>query len=77
MYIHEYYYGSRRLYVEFSTDQDGDEFYRVLELEYEDVIYYYPDIITEEDMVEIEEEFVIEVINQYLKDNDLPEQLNL
>lgn len=77
MYIHEYYYGSRRLYVEFSTDQDGDEFYRVLELEYEDVIYYYPDIITEEDMAEIEEEFVIEVINQYLKDNDLPEQLNL
>ena len=77
MHIHEYFYGNRRLYIEFSTDQDGDEFYRVLELDYDDVILYSPEIIIEEDLNEIEEDFVIEVINQYIIGNDLPEQLSL
>lgn len=77
MHIHEYFYGGRRLYIEFSTDQDGDEFYRVLELEYEDVIYYSPEIITEDDMGEIDNDFVIDIINQYIVDNELPEQLSL
>jgi hypothetical protein len=77
MHIHEYFYGNRRLYIEFSTDQDGDEFYRVLELDYDDVILYSPEIIIEEDLNEIEEDFVIEVINQYIIENDLPEQLSL
>jgi hypothetical protein len=77
MHIHEYFYGNRRLYIEFSTDQDGDEFYRVLELDYDDVILYSPEIIIEEDLNEIEEYFVIEVINQYIIENDLPEQLSL
>ena len=66
MHIHEYFYGGRRLYIEFSTDQDGDEFYRVLELEYEDVIYYSPEIITEDDMGEIDNDFLIDIINQYI-----------
>jgi hypothetical protein len=77
MHIHEYFYGNRRLYIEFSTNQDGDEFYRVLELDYDDVILYSPEIIIEEDLNEIEEDFVIEVINQYIIENDLPEQLSL
>ncbi len=77
MHIHEYFYGGRRLYIEFSTDQDGDEFYRVLELEYEDVIYYSPEIITEDDMNEIDNDFLIDIINQYIIDNELPEQLSL
>lgn len=77
MYIHEYFYGNRRLYIEFSTDQDGDEFYRVLDLDYEDIIYYSPDIVTEVDLSEIDEDFVIDVINQYINENQLPEQLSL
>lgn len=77
MRIHEYFYGNRRLYIEFSTDQDGDEFYRVLDLDYDDVIFYSPDIITEEDLAEIDEDFVIEVINQYIITNQPPEQLSL
>lgn len=77
MRIHEYFYGNRRLYIEFSTDQDGDEFYRVLDLDYDDVIFYSPDIIIEEDLVEIDEDFVIDIINQYIIDNHLPEQLSL
>jgi hypothetical protein len=77
MYIHEYYYNNRRLYVEFSTKEDGDDFYRILELVYEDVVYYYTDIIDEVDVKEFDENSIIDVIKGYLKENDLPEQLTL
>ncbi len=42
MNIIEYYYNddNRMLYVEFSTNQDGDNSYRVLELILEDVMLY-------------------------------------
>ena len=77
MYIHEYYYNNRRLYVEFSTKEDGDDFYRILELVYEDVVYYYTDIIDEVDVKEFDENSIIDLIKGYLKENDLPEQLTL
>lgn len=79
MTIHEYFYNedSRRLYVEFSTRKDGDRFYRVLELDYEDIELYSPDIIIEEDLIEIEEGYIIEVITEYLKSNDLPDEIVL
>jgi hypothetical protein len=77
MIIHEFYYNNRRLYVEFSTKEDGDEFYRILELQYEDIIYYSVDIIDETDIKQFEESSVIELIEQYLLDNDLPEELSL
>ena len=79
MNILEYYYNdtNRMLYVEFSTDSDGDNFYRVLELHFNDVEYYSTDIIYEGDMDEIEENTIIDIITQYLEDNDLPEQLTL
>jgi hypothetical protein len=62
------------LYVEFSTDNDGDETYRVLELTIEDVMYYSPNIIHENDMYNMEEDDVIELIDQYATENDLPEE---
>lgn len=76
MIIHEFYYNddNRRLYVEFSTDNDSDNFYRVLNLGFEDVEYYSPEIIVEEDMEDIDEDFVKELIVQYAKENDLPEE---
>ena len=79
MIIHEYYYNddNRTLYIEFSTDEDGDNFYRVLNLGFEDIEYYSPDIVVENDMEDIDEEFVIELINQYSKENDLPEEKTL
>lgn len=79
MIIHEFYYNddNRRLYVEFSTDEDSDNFYRVLELGFEQVEYYSPEIIVEEDMELIDEEFVIELINQYSTENELPEEKTL
>ena len=79
MNIIEYYYNddNRMLYVEFSTDQDGDDSYRVLELIFEDVMYYSPNIMYEDDMYNIDENDVIELIDQYLIDNDLPEEQSL
>ena len=76
MYIREFYYNddNRILYVEFSTDNDGDETYRVLELTIEDVMYYSPNIIHENDMYNMEEDDVIELIDQYATENDLPEE---
>ena len=77
MIIHEFYYNNRRLYVEFSTKEDGDDFYRILEFDYDDIIYYSIDIIDESDIIEFEESSVVELIEQYLLNNDLPEELSL
>jgi hypothetical protein len=79
MNILEYYYNddNRMLYVEFSTKEDGDIFYRVLELGFDDVEYYSPYIIIEDEMSDIDGDYIIELIEQYLKENDLPEELSL
>jgi hypothetical protein len=79
MNILEFYYNdtNRMLYVEFSTVGDEDKFYRVLELGFQDIEYYYPEIIHEKDLEDIDEDFVIEIVTQYLNENELPEQLNL
>jgi hypothetical protein len=79
MNIHEYYYNEngKNLYIEFSTKEDGDSFYRILELEYQDVMYYSPNIVAEDEINEVDVDFVIELIEQYLLNNDLPEELSL
>ena len=79
MNILEFYYNdtNRMLYVEFSTVGDEDKFYRVLELGFQDIEYYYPEIIHEKDLEDIDKDFVIEIVTQYLNENELPEQLNL
>lgn len=77
MNILNYYYENRNLNVEFSTIEDGDKFYRTLNLSLNDIEYYSPTIIIERDLYNINEDFVIELINQYLKENDLPEEESL
>jgi hypothetical protein len=79
MNILEYYYNddNRMLYVEFSTEEDEDSYYRVLKLNYVDIEFYSPKIIDEDDIDEIDEDFVIDLIKQYLLDNDLPEEISL
>lgn len=79
MKIHEFYYNedSRRLYVEFSTKTDGDKFYRVLELDFKDIEYYSPEIIDEQDLEDIDELFIVDLLEQYLEENDLPDEIIL
>jgi len=52
----------------------SDKFYRILELDYDDIEYYSPEIIDESDMDDIDENFVKDLVNQYLKENDLPSE---
>ena len=77
MVIHEFFYNNRRLYIEFSTTEDKDDFYRILELGYNDVIFYSTEIITENDIADFDEDTIIDLIQNYLNENDLPEQLTL
>jgi hypothetical protein len=74
MIIREFYLNDEEsaLYIEFSTEQDGDEFYRVLNLTRSEVEYYTPTIL--EDLEDIDEDFVIELIQEYLKSNEAPEE---
>ena len=74
----QYYYEDKKtLYIEFSTKKDGDDFYRILELGYEDIEFYSPNMFYESDLMDIEDYFILELIEQYLLDNDLPEEQNL
>jgi len=73
----DYNDNNKMLYVEFSTDEDGDSYYRVLRLNYDDVKFYSPTIIDEVDMEGIDEDFLIDLIKQYLLTNDLPEEIGL
>ena len=79
MRIHDFYYNddTRRLYVEFSIESDYDKFYRILDLDYTEVEYYSPDIITEEDLVDVDNSFIVDLITQYLEENDLPDDIIL
>lgn len=79
MTIIEYFYNdeNRTLYVEFSTRKDRDRYYRVIELVFEDIEYNSPTIITEDEMNEIDEDFIIDLLNQYFEDNKLPEEKTL
>lgn len=79
MTIHEYYYNeeNRTLYVEFSTKEDADQFYRILELGFADVELYSPEIIDESGMNEVENDFIVDLINQYVNDNHLPDEIIL
>jgi hypothetical protein len=76
MKIHEYYYSeeTRTLYIEFSTEEDSDKFYRTIELSYDDLEYYSPTIILEEDLLSLNKNFIIEFLFEYFKENDLPEE---
>ena len=72
MNIIEYYYNDDNRML-----QEGDGSYRVLELILEDVMFYSPSIIHEDDTYNMDENDIIELIEQYLIDNDLPEEQSL
>lgn len=79
MKILTYYYNYlvRMLFVEFSMEEDGDDFYRVIELSIDEVPKYSSDLIDDEFMEEIDSDSVIEIVENYLNDNGLPDQIIL
>jgi|GEM_PF-2051900 len=76
MKLLNYYYDdiSQILSIEFSLREDGDNFYRALSLEYSDIEYYSPIIFDDEDLSDLEESFVSDILDEYLNQNDPPEQ---
>jgi hypothetical protein len=79
MKIREYYYNddTKRLYIEFSTEDDGDRVYRILELSYNEIEYNSPRIINEEDIINLDVDFVVDLLIQYIQENELPEEIIL
>jgi hypothetical protein len=77
MKIRDYYFNedTKRLYIEFSTKKDGDDFYRSIELSFEKVRYYSPEII--EDFDDVDDDLIKDVLNNYFGENDLPEETML
>ncbi len=79
MIILEYYYNedNRTISIDFSINDDGDDFYRRLKLDIGEIKQYSPTIVDEYELNEIDNDFIIDLISEYLKENDLPEQLSL
>jgi hypothetical protein len=77
MQIIDYYYNEDEqiLEIRFTTNPHSD-FYRLSKLSIDDIFYYTPTIIEEEDLLDIDNDFVMELLNEYFNSNDLPpEQL--
>lgn len=74
MNIHNYYYNEegKNLLIEFSMDNDGDNIYRKDELSFRDIELYSPTIIEENDLNDIDETFIVELLTEFYKYNELP-----
>lgn len=68
---------SRTLYAEFSLSEDGDDYYRGIWFSIDEISYYSPTIVNEGDLYNIDEEFLIELLENYLLENDPPEEKSL
>ena len=61
------------LLIEFSADEDDDFYYRVLKFECWDIEYYSPDLSLKHNLGEIDDDYIIELLERYLNENELPE----
>lgn len=77
MKIRDYYLNEETggLYIQFSTKKDGEDFYRSIELSFDKVQFYSPEIISDFD--EVDEDLIIDTLNNYFEDHDLPEETML
>lgn len=71
--ILEFYFDTYNnvLRVEFSTNEDGDEFFRRQELDADTVKYYLP---YSADVSGLDEETLTEMLENYYQDHSLPSQ---
>jgi hypothetical protein len=76
MTIHDFFYNetNRMLLIDFSLKNDGDNTYRSLQLNFEEILYNSPTIINEKDLFNIDTDFIIELLDQYLSTNEPPEE---
>lgn len=79
MKIHNFFYNEDTtiLSIDFSTKEDGDDFYRNLSLTIDEVNFFYSEYISEDDLVDVSDDVLWEIISNYCENNDLPEQIIL
>ena len=75
MEIFEFYYDDMEqdMVILFNINADSD-LHRRINLSLDELMYYSPVILEEEDIVDCDEDIVLEILNEYLKENDLPEE---
>ena len=75
MEIFEFYYDDMEqdMVILFNINADSD-LHRRINLSLDELMYYSPVILEEEDIVDCDEDTVLEILNEYLKENDLPEE---
>jgi hypothetical protein len=75
MELLEYYYDEDdgKLTIRFSTDPHSD-YYRLLILDYNDIEYYSSGIVEEEDLSDLDEDFILEIIYNHKEEKGYPEE---
>lgn len=75
MEIFEFYYDDMEqdMVILFNINADSD-LHRRINLSLDELMYYSPVILEEEDIIDCDEDIVLEILNEYLKENDLPEE---
>lgn len=75
MEIFEFYYDDMEqdMIILFNVNADSD-LHRRINLSLDELMYYSPVILEEEDIVDCDVDTVLEILNEYLKENDLPEE---
>jgi hypothetical protein len=76
MIIRDFFYDTfyKILRVEFSTNEDGSDFFRVISLDEWELKYYSPIIITKRTLDNLHDDFIIDVLIEFFKTNELPER---
>jgi len=75
MEIIEFYYDDveQDMVILFNTNSDSDLF-RKINLSLDELMFYSPIILDEEDIEDCEEDLVLEILTEYFKENDMPEE---
>jgi len=75
MKIIETYFNEDELILEirFNIDPDSD-YYRSLKLSKEDIQYYSPTIIEDDEISELDNDLLIEILESYFDENDMVEE---
>ena len=74
MIIHNFFYNedNQLFSIEFSLNTDDDNTYRSISISFNEVEFYSPTLIDETDMRDIDNNFIIELLEEYFKDNEYP-----
>lgn len=65
------------LSIDFSLPEDDGLYYRNIDLSFDLINYYSSNVVDIEDLEDIDDDFIIDIVENYLKNNDLPEQIML